>query len=223
MAGNNIFENFPIIGKAYAYLFNKSSAAEELTLVRMFEKYPLAHKAFQEQENLVGFLGGSMPKEYGDLMLNYANAAEQHIQAEHDDKEAIIVGCILFNASPFTFDDIRRFEEEYSPQVKTVVDYILDGDDKLVEQNPFIAQTIGIVSLVTQYDLQKKLDAGEPADEYAEIQSKEDALPSTLFVHVKKHDAKLYDLLDQAAEKLVQTIKAASNNNGAAPQQQPKI
>jgi hypothetical protein len=218
LPSNYIFKKFPLVEKAYNYIFNQaSSEREELTRERMFEKYPLVGKAYQEQQNIAGMMGSSLPEAYDDFILDNANAVETHIQGNHENKEAVIVGCILMNASPFTFDDIRRFEEEYTPQVKTIVDYILRGEDELLANTPAISQAVAITNLEHINKALKELAAGTHEETYSVVPSKEEIIPAEFFSHLKNSDPNLYAELEKTTNTYIEAIRATIDTPTSGP------
>jgi hypothetical protein len=219
LASNYLFKKFPITEKAYNYIFNKaSSECEELTRERMFEKYPLVRKAYQEQQGIAGMMGDSLPEAYGDFVLDSANAVETHINGNHENKEAVIVGCILMNASPFTFDDIRRFEEEYTPQVKAIVDYILRGEDELLASTPAIIQMVGISNLTQLNTVLEELTMDTHEQTYDAVPTKEDIIPAEFFWRLKSQDPNLYAELEKKTYAYIKAIQATINNPTSGPQ-----
>lgn len=217
MPTNKLLSKFPLIEKACSYIFNAVGSREELTKISMFDKYPLVHKAYQEQQGIAGFLGGSLPEAYGDFVLENAKLAEQYVKGGHDDKEAVIVGCILTNASPFTFDDIRRYESDYSPQVKALVDFLVKNEHELIDSEPTISQTIAITVLSHLTQACDDVANGVNEEAYDLSLSKEEMLPAEEYVQLHRHNPKLYAALDSKVDELLKLVKNKDAATGSKP------
>lgn len=101
--------------------------------VSPMRQYPQVRKAYLEQVGVSTFLGGSPDKSYPALVNDYVTVADQYIALPDAQKEAIMVGCVLASGSVFVFDDMRRFDTDYTPEVKKIAYLILrgPGDDPL--------------------------------------------------------------------------------------------
>ena len=163
--------------------------------VSPMRKYPQVRKAYLEQVGVSTFLGGSPDKSYTALVNDYVRVADQYIALPDAQKEAIMVGCVLASGSVFVFDDMRRFDTDYTPEVKKIAYLILrgPGDDPLqtesqaqeerltlqyIQAVTFIAVANRIPSRAAEFEAEFELRPKEEA--FAELSLLKDAAPALL-------------------------------------------
>lgn len=130
-----------------------------------FAKYPLLQKAFAEQEAIAKALGGILHPEYPVFIAGLADVMEEYLDGTPAEKQNAMVAALLLTAVPQTFDDVRRFETEYTPEIKTVVDLILAGEAEARMANPLFVQAVTTINLVKMGRVVNTLrEGGVPAD-----------------------------------------------------------
>ncbi len=197
----------------------------QFKLHEQFKNYPFVKKAYDEQCGIARFLGGEMPVEYSEVLSRQIDTAEALLDGGHEEKEAVVVGCILITASPFTFDDVRRFETEYPPQVKEIVSLLLAGNPDAFKDEAILQQIMGIVAVADNADVIKDFENDTPPP--AEFWRAEDiaALETQVsegFLILKTVSPRLYGALSDSVKAVVSAVKgylarSAGHTPPAAP------
>lgn len=131
---------------------------------QQFAKYPLLQKAYAEQEVIAKTLGGILHPEYPVFISGVADVLDVYLDGTAAEKQNAIVTCLLLTAVPQTFDDVRRFETEYTPEIKEVVDLILAGDAESRMNNALFVQAAVTINLVKMGRMVNALREGNLPD-----------------------------------------------------------
>lgn len=115
------------------------------------QTYPLVNMAFNEVAGLARFLGGDVAPELTEVKKDYVQIAESLMDGTKEEKEAAVVGAILMQGMPYLFDDIRRFENDYSDEVKEFVHSILQVEGAVPQEESYVAVAAG--ALIAIYEL----------------------------------------------------------------------
>lgn len=96
----------------------------------LIQTYPLLRRALREQSALDRMLGGTLTPQMRAVQYNALRLIEEHVDAPAAQKEAMMVGVVFANSSPFLFDELSRFAEEYGPAVDAVVIELLQDNGR---------------------------------------------------------------------------------------------
>lgn len=180
----------------------------------IFEKYPLVQKAYQEQEGIAAFLQDTVPESYTAMIERTTAIAEEFLDGTPEEKEAVMVGCILATASSFTFDDIRRFETEYTPQVKELVDDLVKNT-RPIEKSPFLQQINAVLS-VFSFEQMILSDIGDAKDNAIITDSGFRESILEVLPLLEETAPRLHAFLNKKMDEMVATAQA--HNQAAAKQ-----
>lgn len=184
-------------------------------------KYPLVGKILGEQDELFQFLSGEKtPVELTSLQERIATVIDQTVDRTDGEKEALIVGSVIALAPPFLMDDPTRFSTDYSPEVKAIVDEMMNTRGRSVAPTN-LAQMSTAIGVVMMEDLVKGLKDGSlpvPRDVIADAFSKASEDEKLVFpnLNAPKLEA-LYNSTKQGiADELAKDAPAAEQDNKPA-------
>jgi hypothetical protein len=190
----------------------------------IFAKYPLVKKALEEQEQLAGFPGGDVPDLFRQMVEAYAETAEAYLDDMHEDKEAVMVGCVLLSGSPYMFDDVSRFGTDYSPQVAHMADLLLNFDDDTVRDNASVQQMLAVLGICHNQAVIDMINKDEDLPQDLDVAiTKADLWQPQHFPLLEQTAPRLYAAFEKKCDQLLAAIDARAMRQGGAPFKGPRF
>jgi len=181
-------------------------------------KYPLVGKIMGEQDELFRFLSGDKaPVELTSLQERIATVIDENVDRTDSEKEALIVGSVIALAPPFLMDDPARFGDEYSAEVKTVIDEMVSTRGRSVAPTN-LAQMSTAIGVVMMEDLVNGLRDGTlpvPREVIADAFSKASEDEKLVFpnLNAPKLEALYNSTKQNIADELAKSAPASEQDN----------
>ena len=87
-----------------------------------FNRYPIAGKAFREQQNIVRDRGGDLSPEYVEEISRTVKIIDLYADGSPEEKQGVMIAAIMMESIAFDCEDIARFSKGYTPAVSACVD-----------------------------------------------------------------------------------------------------